>query len=951
MTPVLTTCARRVSARPLLGVVALLLAGAAPLGVMAAACTETSGPTRALGLFKPGRPVALDEGFRDPPPISRVQCWWQCHGSAFTKAEITRQLEEFKAKGFGGVTVKDTLAMPRDEKTAHVKDIPFMSPQWLDMFAHIVTECKRLGLICRSRLGSGWNAGGPWVTAEMSSQIVAFARSQPLAGPAKYAASIPIAKSGAPTLKALLSDEAFVLAVRDADGEAVDLTAKVSDERKLAWDVPEGTWTLLSCFSAPSGVRVMSASPSGSGLHHDHLSAAGTDLQLRSVAERMLASLGAPESTAFDGFNCDSWELGTPTWTPGFRKAFIERRGYDPLPYLPYLAQVTDKRFRTSKIAGKLSGKGERFLYDFRTTVSDLINETHYTRIAAWCRKRGVAFEAESGGPHIMPNDLLQGLGAVHIPMGEFWMRQRSNVKLPSSAAHAYGRRLVSLESFTDTRSGHHFAISPAQMKVRVDEAFLLGGNYLCLAVTEYSPIEAGRPGWAHNAGPHINHCQSWWPLARPFLDYLGRCCFLLQSGRDVAHVAVYYSFRTRNGKLWSAPADDELAKRPKAFAFDYVNDDLVQNHMSVRDGRIVLTSGASYQILYVVPTDYPSMPIATMRNIRDLARQGATVVWGGKPPTACPSLAGHPKCDDELKAIFKELKDGGRMVVYPTHDYKSLIPLLEKSPNPPTWKLTREGVPLRFVHRRTPSADIFLVVNRATWDVKTPVTFRITDRPAELWRPETGAIEPVHFHEADGGTVVPVELPARGSLFVVFRKGGGGLPKGGSGGKLPAPVDVGGPWKLAFPTGWGAPPEVALPSLKSWTELEHPDIRHFSGIATYRASFAWGSGVAGSGQAVVLDLGRVAELCEVKLNGQLVGTGWHPPYSFDVSRQIRTGENRLEIRVANLWHNRLVGDAALPEARRVTRVVPESHYQRVRGKPLLPSGLLGPVRIRLVHR
>ena len=129
MTPALTTCAPGVNARPLLGVVVLLLAGAVPLGVMAAACTETSGPTRALGLFKPGRPVALDEGFRDPPPISRVQCWWQCHGSAFTKAEITRQLEEFKAKGFGGVTVKDTLAMPRDQKTAHVKDIPFMSPQ------------------------------------------------------------------------------------------------------------------------------------------------------------------------------------------------------------------------------------------------------------------------------------------------------------------------------------------------------------------------------------------------------------------------------------------------------------------------------------------------------------------------------------------------------------------------------------------------------------------------------------------------------------------------------------------------------------------------------------------------------------------------------------------------------------------------------------------------------
>jgi hypothetical protein len=125
--------------------------------------TETCGITRALGVLKPGKPVPLDEGFRDPPPICRVQCWWQCHGSAFTKEEITRQLEELKAKGFGGVTVKDTTNMPRGEKTQHIADIDYMSPKWLEMFARIDRECERLGLICRTRLGSGWNAGGPWV--------------------------------------------------------------------------------------------------------------------------------------------------------------------------------------------------------------------------------------------------------------------------------------------------------------------------------------------------------------------------------------------------------------------------------------------------------------------------------------------------------------------------------------------------------------------------------------------------------------------------------------------------------------------------------------------------------------------------------------------------------------------------------------------------------------------
>jgi hypothetical protein len=392
------------------------------------------------------------------------------------------------------------------------------------------------------------------------------------------------------------------------------------------------------------------------------------------VAEPMLAKLGTFDGTAFDGFNCDSWELGHPTWTPGFRRAFMARRGYDPIPYLPVLAGY------------EVGAAGRRFLFDLRTTVSDLIVETHYRRVSEWCRARGVAFEAQAGGPHRGPKDLLQAQGAVDIPMGEFWMHGRSYVKIASSAAHTYGKRLVGLESFTDTRAHHHFAISPAQMKPRADEAFLFGGNYLNLAVTEYSPAEAGLPGWVHNAGPHLNHCQTWWPLARPFFDYLARCCFLLQSGRDVAHVAVYHTFRAGKDGLWAEPGNPR-SKWPKDFAFDYVNDDLVQNHMSVRDGRIVLTSGASYQILYIVPTPRSTMPLATLVKIRDLARRGATVVWAGKSPTQCPGLTDYPQCDAKLKTIVKDLWGSGRLIAIPKHELTRLVPLLEKSPNPPAWR------------------------------------------------------------------------------------------------------------------------------------------------------------------------------------------------------------------------------------------------------------------------
>lgn len=907
------------------------------------ACTETVGPTRALGLFKPGEPVDLEEGFRDPPPISRVQCWWQSHGSAFTKEKITRQLEEFKVKGMGGVTVKDTLAMPRDECTTNIRDIPFMSPEWLDMFAHIVAECQRIGLICRCRLGSGWNAGGPWVTPEMSSQVLTFARRDPITGPTTYRGSIPMGDDGQPTLDALTSDEAFVLAV-SATGTTVDLTDRVDDERQLDWEVPDGTWTLMSCYSAPSGIPVASASPSGEGLHHDHISEAGTDLQLRHVAEPICARLGDLANTAFDGFNCDSWELGKPTWTPGFRKIFRERCGYDPVPHLPVLAEVEGHRYHAAKVKRPLGEKERRFLHDFRTVVSNLVVQTHYARVREWCQRHGVAFEAEAGGPHTIPNDFLRSQGAVDIPMGEFWMHQWSHVKLASSAAHAYGKRLVALESFTETRN--HFAIRPARMKQRVDEAFLLGGNYLTMAVTEYSPAAAGRPGWVHNAGPHLNHNQTWWPLARPFFDYLARCCYLLQSGRNVAHAAVYYTFRTDPTGLWVSPKDDDLSKRRKEFAFDYVNDDLVQNQMQVRDGQIMLDSGASYQSLYIVPTAPSTMPLATLVKINQLAKQGATIVWAGDRPTRCPSLKNYPKCDEQLRTTADELWQSGRLKTFPEHNYAQLVPILESCAHPPAWRVTGNP-PLRFVHRQTREADIFFVVNRATWPVDVPVTFRINDRIPEFWNPDTGTIESAPFQKTSDGRRVRIQLPALESVFVVFRPGADRRQEERTEtDRAPEPIAIEGPWTVEFPADSGAPSTTELKELKSWTEMADSGIRHFSGIATYRTTFTCPQHAIGNGSSATLDLGRVAEVCAVSLNGKTIGTGWHPPYRFCTTDALRAGENQLEIRVANLWHNRIVGDAALAKDERVTRMVPESHYERMRNQKLVESGLMGPVRI-----
>lgn len=482
----------------------------------------------------------------------------------------------------------------------------------------------------------------------MSTKVLTSAKSTAIAGPVRFSGAIPQAEKNPLTGDALKRGSLFVLAVKGQGETVVNLTDQVGPDATLAWDAPEGSWTLLSCIGKPSGRKLASASDAGGGLHHDHLSAEAADLHLRMLGGRMFEKLGGFENTAFDGFNSDGFEFGIPMWTPGLIRVFQKRCGYDPVPYLPVLAGYD------------LGETGQRFLYDFRATVSGLIVENFYRYSSTWCRSRNIAFEAQGvGGPsHRPPMDFIEACGAVDIPMGEAWAHGRSCAKIASSAAHAYGKRLVGLEY--GTQKDWFFAPTPALLKMRADESFLLGANYLCLACVDYTPPEAGSPGWVHSQPCRLGLQQTWWPMARPFFDYLARCCFLLQSGTDVASVAVYNSFLARQDMLWLAPDDDNLSTYPRQYGFDFVSDDLVCNHRRVQDGRIALTSGAEYQVLYISPPTLSSaglerrpkpfmearaaMPLETLTRVRDLVRAGATVVWAGDPPARSPSLKNSPR-------------------------------------------------------------------------------------------------------------------------------------------------------------------------------------------------------------------------------------------------------------------------------------------------------------------
>ena len=149
-------------------------------------------------------------------------------------------------------------------------------------------------------------------------------------------------------------------------------------------------------------------------------------------------------------------------------------------------------------------------------------------------------------------------------------------------------------------------------------------------------------------------------------------------------------------------------------------------------------------------------------------------------------------------------------------------------------------------------------------------------------------------------------------------------------------PLDRG--WSLSFPSGWDAPASIDLDELKPWSELADEATRHFSGTATYRTTVRLEA--LQPDTRLWLELGRVADIAEVKINGQEVAVLWAAPFRVDITRQVKPGDNLIEIEVTNTWHNRLAYDASLKPASQKTWTFAGPKA----GAPLELSGLAGPV-------
>ncbi|MBZ5563217.1 MAG: discoidin domain-containing protein [Acidobacteriia bacterium] len=741
--------------------------------------------------------------------------------------------------------------------------------------------------------------------------------------------------------------------------EVLDLTKFMEPDGRLTWDVPQGRWTILRFGYTLGGQPVHGSSVDARrGLEADMLDRAGIVSQFEHTAEPMLADSAATGHKTLKTVHIDSYELGAtmrgqqPTWSRNFRDEFKKLRGYDLLAYLPIMTgRIVDSREVT-----------DRFLFDFRWTIGDLMAERFWIPYAELAHQHGIGVQAETGyGTYPYPHiDGLRCAGNMDLPMGEFWFgtdlitqfNSWGNViKTVATAAHIYGRPVVQAESFTSLTRWQE---SPQALKPVGDQAFLEGLNRMVFSVYTMQPLLDMKPGWQFWAGTHFDRNVTWWEEARAFFLYLARCQYLLQQGRFVADALYFYG----EGVTKFVPSREYLRPElPQGYSSDAINSELLLHRLSIANGQFVLPSGMSYRVL-VLPEDGIVSPVV-LRKVRELVMEGGVVV--GPKPQRAPGLTGYPDSDAELKRLAEDIwGDCDGSTVREKHLGKGRIvcriPLgdvLMAQEVAPDFELhgKEPDASIEFLHRTTGPADIYFLSNRKDRTEQVECVFRVRGKLPELWDPVTGeTTQAGTFEQAAGRTTLPLEFAPYGSLFVVFRMSVGKDVNDSALGNYPLYHNVQeftGPWTVSFDPKWGGPESAGFNDLVSWTMRPEDGIKYYSGTATYRKPFDLPNVLRGPQTRVALDLGEVKYIARVRLNGKDLGVVWTKPFRVEITGAAKPTGNLLEVEVVNLWPNRLIGDAALPPDRRYAH----TNVSYKKDDPLLESGLLGPVRLQSIER
>ncbi|HMQ62416.1 MAG TPA: glycosyl hydrolase [Flavilitoribacter sp.] len=776
----------------------------------------------------------------------------------------------------------------------------------------------------------------------------------------------------------------------------IDLTARMTADGRLRWDIPPGAWRIRRIGYTSTG-KTNYIGGGAKGLECDKFDPAVAALQFDQWVGAFYDKIPSESiEKTLEIFHVDSWECGSQNWSDAFAEEFRQRRGYDLLPNLLVMTGVPVQSADFS----------EQVLLDVRETIGELVRDNFFGTFKKMAAEKGLKFSAESIAP-VMVGDGMLHHSIVDLPMGEFWYNSPTHDKPNDildaiSGGHIYGKKIIQSESFTEIRLD--WDEHPGKLKRVLDRNFALGINRIVVHVFNHNPWVDRKPGMTLGVvGFFYQPAQTWFETGgKAWMDYIRHCQQLLQRGNPVVDIAVFTGeemprravLPDRLVQVLPGIFGDSIVEREKirldnqgipmqerpagvrsvanmadpadwinplnGYAYDSFNKDALLRLSRVRDGKIVLPGGAAYSLL-VVPGARKMMPegdrmsLEAARKILELVKGGATVYLQQKPVR----LLGPAGEKDQV--VFRRVIDtlfagaagnglavrgiGKGKVITGPFTAASLAPFgVEKD-----LAITDEnGQTVRDIawnHRRDDDRDIYFISNPGDNTRTLNFSFRIEGKSPALYDPDQDRFFAISDWHKNGDRIeLPVRLHADESCFVVFDRQAHKEPafeQHWPGYQVIQTLD--GPWEVQFDPAWGGPNEpLEFKSLTDWTDHPLDEVRYYSGTAVYKKTFIW-NGSKDRNTRYYLSLGEVRNLARVKVNGARCGVAWTAPYRVDITDQLVKGTNQLEIAVSNTWANRLIGDHKLDEKDRITWT---TAAYRLEGRELLPAGLLGPVVI-----
>jgi len=876
--------------------------------------------------------AAVRQGFANPPDDARVLMRWWWFGPAVTKPELQREILAMKSGGIGGFEIQPVYALALDDPQKSIRNLPYLSMDFLDAVSFASKTAHENGMRVDMTLASGWPYGGKHVPVEEASARLRVVANDVASGTTSL--PVPGMKDG----ESLVAVFAGLGTAKQYDAGNLKMLSSKANDGRIELAAGAGPRVVVFYIASRTGQQVKRAAVDANGFVLDHFSRAAVDDHLHTVGEPLMQAFGdTPPYSVFS----DSLEVYGADWTGDLLPEFQRRRGYDLTPHLPELVSGTDE------VSSELR-------HDWGLTLTELIDERYLTPINDWAIAHHTRFRSQTYGD---PAVSLSSNSLVALPEGEGpqWNRF-SYTRWATSASHLYGRPVTSTETWTWLHSPV-FRATPLDMKAEADCFFLEGSNQLIGHGWPYSPPGVAEPGWAFYAAAVFSDHNPWWIVMPDVTGYLQRVSYLLRQGKPANDIAVllpnddaYADF-----KLGKVSLSDNMPK--------YVTPELMQQilgagyNVDYIDAEAIKSVGITYPVL-VLPHVERLSP-ETLKAIADYSQRGGKVIAVGAVPSRAPGFANAAAITDEVKQLSQGLfakNPNARVVPHESDLGAALHEALT-----PDLQLSSGASAVGFLHRKLNDADVYFLANTSNQEIHATASFRGSRKAVSSWDPFSGTVyavdrKPMELNLApyESRVIVFSDVPVEHEQLM----------------RQPATTlvsDWSHDWKVSFEGRDQAVfPERTMHEPSSWTE--DPALRFFSGVAVYTKTVTLSASDLAGAKSLVLDFGKgtataptpdirsngtrallespIREVAAIFINGQRAGSVWRPPYRLDVTGALKSGENRIEIRVANTGTNALAGlapaDYSALNAQYGVRFTPQNmdHLEP------LPSGVLGGVQL-----